>query len=320
MKPTIVAVTGATGWIGGEVCRALQARGCQPRPLARGLQCGGHFDLAEPQWGTAWRPALAGCDAVIHCAAFVHRPAVRAEEIEECMRTNAEGVRRLAHACREFGVSRLVLASTIAVYGSARDGRESRWTENDPLEGRTPYARSKIEGEAAVRAAGGDWRIVRLATVYGWGDRANFARLAAALRRRRFVIPGWGEARKSVVALPDAGEILAMTALRDDLGQTVINLAASHAPSLAEICEVFGRYCGFPPPPRCPRPLLRAVARAGDVLKSVTGRSPLTTETLAKLTESTVVDTALLQSLFPLHRWNSFGESLRASAPYYAGL
>lgn len=313
----LIAVTGASGWIGGAVCAWLESKRRSVRRLVRIARSPeeARFDLCDPEHATSWPAALRGCTTLIHCAAHVHRPVETETERAQFETVNAAGTSRLVAACETAGVRRILLASTIAVYDWERPGERG---EEDACAPKTAYGRSKLAAEEAVRGWSGDWRIARLATVYGEGDRANFNRLAAALRRKRFILPGKGEARKSVVPLPRAAEILGRLALLEEARGTLMNVAAPEAPSLAEICRAFCVACGFAAPRRMPVGLLGLAARAGNLAAAAGGRAPLTTDVLEKLTSDTVVHTGRMKELFGDLSWEPFAESIRSMAGYYA--
>jgi UDP-glucose 4-epimerase len=313
-----IAVTGAGGWVGQAVCLWLEQHRIPVRRLVRRPAGSGErpFDLAQPS--AAWSEALRGCRAVVHCAAHVHRPVETERERELFRLINGEGTRRLAEAAAAAGVERLVLASSVAVYAWGADGRSRN--EEAAVGGSSAYAASKHEAETAVLAFRGTRCVARLATVYGRGDRANFARLARALRRRRFFIPGDGRARKSVIEINRAGEVLARLAAGAEAPPEVVNVAAPHAPALREICAAFSLRCGFPAAPSVPLGLLRWAAKAGDGVQAVWPGVPLSTKVLTKLTGDTVVDTARLAAVFRDLEWRDFGETLRDSASYYGSL
>jgi len=312
-----IAVTGASGWVGREVCLWLEAQGHVVRRLTRSGTGPGEkrFDLAGIRDERAEHEALAGCAVVVHCAAHVHRPAETGTEQELFHRVNVEGTSRLLATARAARVQRFLLVSTLAVYDWNAASEPVR--EESPLYPTTAYARSKWESERLVQEAGGDWRIARLATVYGIGDRANFSRLAIALRCRRFVLPGGGEARKSVLPVARAGELLGRWAIQPDSGGQVVNLAAPVAPSLAEICAAFAEVCGFSPPWRLPAAPLHVLARLADGATLINRQIPRASQVLAKLTTNTVVDVGRMQRMFPMPPWESFGATLRPAALYY---
>ncbi len=184
----------------------------------------------------------------------------------------------------------------------------------------TAYAGSKLAGERYCVESGVDWRVARLGTVYGAGDRANFAKLAQAQGRRRFVLPGRGSARKSVLPLDLAAELLVNLAVRPTVPHRLVNLALPEPPSLREICAGFASTCGLPMPWSLPEAWLRLLARLGDRMEQRRPGFPLTTLNLHKLTTSTVVDTRRMQENWPGRRWGSFQDWLAPAAGYYRQL
>jgi dihydroflavonol-4-reductase len=119
-------LTGATGFVGGHVARALASQGADLRMLVRkgsslagleGVRGETHVgDLAEPE---SLRAALEGCDAVVHVAAdyrlWVRDPAAM-------YRANVDGTRELLRLAREAGVARFVYTSSVATMGFRSDG------------------------------------------------------------------------------------------------------------------------------------------------------------------------------------------------------
>src|SRR4051812_23465124 len=117
-------VTGANGFVGSSIVKALSERGRHAVALVReGRSC-----PALP--GITWRSiarfdeaeltgALGDVDGVIHAASVVHRPDASLATYEAF---NREGTRALCAACRARGVGRIVFMSTIKVYGEATVG------------------------------------------------------------------------------------------------------------------------------------------------------------------------------------------------------
>jgi UDP-glucose 4-epimerase len=184
----------------------------------------------------------------------------------------------------------------------------------------TAYASTKLQGESVVSESTLDWRGVRLATVFGRGDKANFAKLARGIRRRRFVVPGNGVARKSVIPVDLAAEVLARLALENSPRHRLMNVSLTDVPTLRGLCDDFSQSCGFGRAPSIPLSALRCGAVVGGLVTRLWPNFPLTTSTLNKLVTSTVVDNRRLRETFPDLSMPSFPEALKPSAEYYRNL
>jgi nucleoside-diphosphate-sugar epimerase len=158
--PRVIALTGATGFIGGAVAHRLKAANWQIRALVRPTSTADRF----PGIGVRWiegdlgdleslRRLVRGTEAVVHCAG-----AVRGVDSEHFARANSSGVARLAQAASEQRPppSFLLLSSVAA--------REPHLS---------PYAASKRQGEEALAAGAGKmkWVALRPPAVYGLGDK-----------------------------------------------------------------------------------------------------------------------------------------------------
>lgn len=308
------AVTGAYGWIGQTLCQWLESqRHTVVRVSSRARGNAALVWNAPEPLTSELRSMLAQVDAVIHCAAHVHHSTETAAEAERFFDVNTRGTERLVRACEASGSPRMVLVSTIAVYGAGSEPQ----CEDAPIECSTAYAKSKWEAEECVKSSSLDWRVGRLATVFGAGDPANFQKLAKAIAKKRFVIPGHGSARKSVLPVNRAAELLGRLAILERPQHRTVNLASPSVPDVREIASAFCRLCNFPAPRSVPLSILRLLAMAGNLAALVRQDFPFTSANLRKLTTSTVVSTDRQQELFPDIVWGDFEAELRPHAPYY---
>ena len=211
-----VLVTGATGDVGGYVTTRLLADGAAVRVLCRSgsdrlpreveVALG---DLTAPQ---TLERAVAGMDAVVHCAAHLGGGG-RALHAQ----VNAAGTRALLAAVEHARVGRLVHLSTVAVYGRKDDGQVVRAADGyDPFpELRDDYAWSKIEAERWVhlyRRRGLDAVVLRPGIVYG-GRRDFVARVARRTAGSLLVVLGSPGMLLPLVHVRDVAEA-AVRALR----------------------------------------------------------------------------------------------------------
>jgi nucleoside-diphosphate-sugar epimerase len=184
-----VAVTGANGFVGTALCRALLARGERVVALVRdpgaALPKGAERRVVGPIGPeTDWEGMLTGVDRLVHAAARVHVPwDGAAEALTEFRRVNAYGTARLAAAAAAQGVRKFVFLSSIKALGDGKaDG--TPYSDADPPAPADAYGRSKAEGEQALAEAaapkGMAWAVLRPPLVYGPGVRGNFLTLLRA--------------------------------------------------------------------------------------------------------------------------------------------
>ncbi|MFQ5537984.1 MAG: dTDP-4-dehydrorhamnose reductase [Gemmatimonadota bacterium] len=167
-----VLVPGARGMLGKEIVATLEARGDSVLGV-------GHDELDITD-GAAVEAFLAQAapHVVVNCAAYTRVDEAETDE-KRATRINALGPENLARACRSVH-ARLVHFSTDFVF----DGRKGRpYEPDDPPAPLSAYGRSKLRGEEAVQAVGGEFLIVRTSWLYGAGG-PNFV-LSVLERGRR---------------------------------------------------------------------------------------------------------------------------------------
>ncbi|HEX7525207.1 MAG TPA: NAD-dependent epimerase/dehydratase family protein, partial [Gaiellaceae bacterium] len=127
-----VLVTGGTGVLGRMVSRQLAQRGAEvaamarrvPATLPRGVEYV-RGDVSDPESVAA---AMAGCDAVVHLAWFMHS----GQPTEVVRGVNVGGAANVLAAMERTGCARLVFSSSVTAYGSHGD-HPQRYTEDEPL-------------------------------------------------------------------------------------------------------------------------------------------------------------------------------------------
>ena len=234
--PRTVAVTGASGFIGGALCRVLAARGWEGRALVREPE-----RVAGPPGVRAFRcdlpdgideAALAGAGAVVHCAY-----ATRETDLDRARRVNEDGTRALLERSHRAGVPRTVFVSTIAAAADAPS-----------YYGRSKYALEQLFDPA--RDA-----IVRPGLVVGAGGHGLFQQLLDNMRGLR-VVPLFGGGRQPLqtVYVDDLCEGVARVLERDLTG--AFNIAEPDPPTLGNFLRAMaarlGIRCAFVPLPFAP--------------------------------------------------------------------
>ena len=204
-KP-LVALTGATGFIGQYLLRELPKRGYRLRVLLRrptmlpeGCASAVIGDLAKPY---NMAEALSGVDAVIHSAGIASTMSGLPEDDYRLF--NTEATVKFARASERARVKRFVFLSSIRAQSGPT--AEGVLTEERTPEPTDAYGRSKLAAAQGLAETALDWVALRLALVYGPGVEGNMARLIK-LARSPYPLPLAGlKAEHSLLALDNLVE------------------------------------------------------------------------------------------------------------------
>jgi len=200
-------VSGATGFIGRDLCRQLLERGDEVIALSKGGAplASGAPTIALDLAAAMPRPQmLEGVDVVFHLAGIAHRNA-QASAYREL---NELATLQLARVSAAAGVACFIFLSSVKAMGAAAD--DSERAEADGSAPADPYGWSKWSAENALQAefAHGPMAVVilRPALVYGPAAKGNLALLARGVRAGLPRPPRLGA--RSMVALADLVELL----------------------------------------------------------------------------------------------------------------
>jgi UDP-glucose 4-epimerase len=181
-----------------------------------------------------------------------------------------------------------VFLSTIKVYGEAPAGILD---ESTPLQPEGGYAETKVLAEDIVleasRSGGPSAIVLRLCPVYGRGDKGNVRTMIRAIARGRFVLPGSGKTRKSLVHLSTVADVAISAADASATGVYVV--ADRDAPTVGELSDAIARALSLRRPLRVPAPVVHAAAAVIEVAARTLSRTPpVTRELLRKSLQPTV--------------------------------
>jgi nucleoside-diphosphate-sugar epimerase len=276
-----ILLTGGSGFLGREILK--QFPNDDIIRLGREASCAVQCDLATTT------PALPmELDYLIHVAGKAHIVPKTQKEADAFFQVNTVGTERLLQALEGKSLKGIVFISTVAVYGKESG---SMIGEDAPLNGKTPYALSKIQAENGLREVerktGIPVLILRLPLLTGPNAPGNFGAMVNAIRKGYYFRIGDGQARRSMVLAEDVAH-----ALPGLLGRSgTYNLTDGHHPSVAELDQAIALKLQ-----RRIRTLpmnwARLLARLGDFIPG----SPFHTARLDKLSNELIFSDARARS------------------------
>ncbi len=281
---TVSLVTGACGFVGAEIARALEARGDQVIAIDLTPECpveGVDYRRIDITDAAAVMEACKGVDTIIHNASIVH---TKQNKKDVVWAVNLGGTENMLRAAQQRGVKRFVYISSGSVVYEGKDIENGDESLPYSSVSQAPYADSKIAAEKYVLAENGNSGVATTAlrphVVFGPGDRRFMPALLNQARSGRLRVQVgrgvWLSDYTYVSNLIDA-VVLADEALANDGAQSV---AAGEAyfitngepmPFWDFIRKVAARL-GFPPIKyRAPKSLVYAIAAVKEGIDTLKG-------------------------------------------------
>ena len=284
LAPGLCLVTGATGFLGSAVARALLRAGQEVRVLARPTSdrrnladLSVEIAVGAMEDTASLARAVAGCRYLFHVAAdyrlWVPDPAAM-------YRANVDGTRELMRAALAAGVERIVYTSSVATLGIVADGSADEITPSRLGDMIGPYKRSKFLAEEAVRGMiaehGLPAVIVNPSTPIGPRDVKPTPTGRLILEAAKGHMPGYVDTGLNVVHVDDVADGELLAAEKGRIGERYIlgGENMSLAEILAHVAHAVGRR---PPRLKVPYPVAFSAAAIGTAMARVTGREPFTT-------------------------------------------
>lgn len=282
----VVAVTGASGFIGRRLISRLLVEGVSTRRLSRDASRGDvAVDFADPGSLAA---ALDGVDTVFHCAGRAHAFA-EANDAELHRQANEWVTLNTARAAAAAGVRRFVFLSSVKAIG---EPGAVCVDESFDAPAETAYGRSKRAAEQGLEAIAAETGMqivcLRLAMVYGPGSRGNLERMMRLVAAGRFPsLPDTGN-RRSLLHVEDLVEAIVLAGRHPAAVQRTYIVAHPAAVSgrflFVSMCEALGRPV---PTHQVPVWLLRLAGKVGSAVGTmIRTRMPLNTQAVDRLLDS----------------------------------
>ena len=251
---TVSLVTGGAGFIGSHISEGLLKRGDEVRifdnfstgNLKNVASIEGEIEIiaGDIRDEDAIFAASKGCDYIFHQAAFVSVP-LSLENPQECYAINIEGTQNILEAARNANCSRVVLASSAAVYG---DNQEMPLNESMPLHPLSPYAASKqadeIFADLYTMAFGLPVVALRYFNVYGprQSPKSDYAAAIPIFIRKMLdgespTVFGDGGQTRDFIYIDDVVRANILASEHNETAGEIFNVCSGEAVSILDLLE-----------------------------------------------------------------------------------
>lgn len=268
--------TGASGFLGYNILQILYKEYETVHTMGLGQEDDININLANevPAINTHY-------DIVLHACGKAHVVPRTPEEEKAFYDVNYEGTRNLCAALEMVGVPKaLIFISTVAVYGCESGELIS---EDHPLNGDTPYAKSKIMAEEFLTKWCKEHNVVlgilRPSLLAGKNAPGNLGAMVNGIRKGFYLNIAGGKVRKSVLMAEDIARLIPLLIEKGG----VYNVCDTNQPTFGEISASVAKQLGKRKPISIPYWMAWCMAKVGDLLGS---KAPINSNKLTKMTES----------------------------------
>jgi nucleoside-diphosphate-sugar epimerase len=260
---TVIAVSGASGFLGRHLCPALRSLGHNVIEISRA-------DLS----GEELSRHLEGADVVVHLAARAHVLSDAGREARsEYWKSNVDLTQSIARAAKSAGVRRFVFLSSAGVLGASSP--PGGFGDDSIPCPHNLYTASKLAAEAWLEAElGRDMQlaILRAPLIYGPGAKGNFMRLLRFALRGLPLPIGGIRAQRSMIGIRNIVDLIRVIATDRDVFRATLLAADRETISVSELFRAVSRYAGHRPwlapvPPALIKYLLVLTGRRGDIVR-----------------------------------------------------
>jgi dihydroflavonol-4-reductase len=278
-----VFVTGATGFIGGHVVRALRERGddvtCLVRSPAKAeelvtIGC----ELVKGDLGDdgAIRTGMNGCDAVIHGAA-VYEVGIPKSEHAAMYEANVLGTERVLRAALEEKIPRVVYISTVGAFGNTHGEVVDETYEHPGSEPTSYYEETKVQAHQIARRLIDDEDlpcvIVQPGGVYGPDDHSAIGTQINQFLAGRMPMIAFPDLGMNMVHVDDVADGVLLALDKGKIGESYV--LGGQITTMRELIDTVAKVSGKKAPKRAmPTPLLKVLTPVGPVVGKVMGQPP----------------------------------------------
>ena len=271
-------VTGASGFTGSHLVKALEKKGWQVSGLVRETSAldrlaGTNADLVRGDIcdRDALSRGMEGADFAFHVAAYVDLGLVDETQME---RSNLEGTRTVLECARAANLRKLVYCSSISIYGDTQGQTIDETFRRAQQSYDSAYDRTKTEAQKLVdRAAAEGLPVVSImpSGILG-ADDPHFGPVLRNFLKGVLRVWAGGDRITGVVCVEDLVELMVSAAENAEPGAHYI-ASAGDLPT-REMFEILGRAGDLPAPKEIPEPIVRLVANLLDPIGRLLSWNP----------------------------------------------
>lgn len=271
-------VTGANGFTGSHLVKALQQRGDSVAGLVRKSSDLTRLKDTDIQLFTGditdrnvLRKAMQDVDTVFHTAAFVELGLVDAQKME---RVNVEGTQAVLEVAKEKGISKMVYCSTIGIYGDTNGEVIDETFERTQENFSSAYDSTKYEAQQLVdnyAVIGFPVVSVMPSGIYG-SDDPHFGPVFKLFLQGKLKLWVGGDRITGIVHVDDLVNAMILAAEKGKRGEHYI-ISAGELP-LREMFQLIGEQTGISTPAEVPEPIARLVGNILDPIGKLLSWNP----------------------------------------------
>jgi nucleoside-diphosphate-sugar epimerase len=276
-------VTGASGFTGSHLVKALERRGDEVVGLVRETSDLSRLEGTQAQlvYGDicdreAIQAGMSGVDTVFHTAAYVELGVVDAAKME---RINVEGTRTVLESAKAAGVSKMVYCSTIGVLGDTKGKCVDETFDREQADFSSPYDRTKYLAQQRVdRFAREGFPVASVMPSGIMGsDDPHFGPIFKQFLKGGLKVWAGGDRVTGLVHVDDLVDAMLLVAQQAQPGDRYIISAGDL--TTREMFEFISRETGIPAPAEAPEPLVRLVGNVLDPIgRALSWQPPLSRE------------------------------------------
>lgn len=267
-KPYKALVTGANGFTGSHLVRALEKQGNlvvglvrKSSNIARLANCNVQLIYGDITDRDTLLTAMTGVDAVFHTAAYVELGLVNEVEMQ---RVNVEGTQAVLEVAQAVGVAKVVYCSTIGVFGDTAGKVVNETFKRTQTDFSSAYDRTKYQAQQLVdQFAERGLPVVSIlpSGIFG-ADDPHFGPVMQQFLKGRLKLWAGGDRITGIVHVDDLATAMILAAEKGKPKEHYIISAGDL--TTREMFEIIERETGIPIPREVPKPLVRLVGNFLD--------------------------------------------------------